>query len=389
MRISDIIRKTIREQIRSYWILALTLIMAPFFVGVYYLINESTKPVYDIVFVNLDKGFTIGTQTTNHGKELIRIAESEMDSAINIPLKINLASTLDSALNLIGKKKSDAIILIPEGFSDSLSLGLAENRPIPPQIELIGDMTDFNYMIAAIYGSEIVRLYIEGVSGFPSPFILKETSLSHTEGFSDFDLYMPGLLILSIIMLMFTASIAFVTEIENGTILRYRLSGVSTFEFIGGITLIQLVIGILSVLITLGTAQILGFQYNGSLWLALLLICLTGLSIIAFSVILGALTKSANEILVIGNFPLFLFMFFTGAVFPMEGKALFTIADYGINFQGLMSPTHAVIAMKKVLLMNYGFSEILPEIISLIVLTILYFAIGIWFFNRKHMKFGV
>jgi ABC-2 type transport system permease protein len=388
MKISEVIRKSAREQVRSFWILLLTVIMAPFFVGVYYLINESSKPGYDILILNQDKGIVSENKIINRGEELMYSAESQVILNIEIPLKIKRISTIDSAINLLSKKKADALIIIPEGFSDSLNTGLTKNRPVPPEFEFIGDMTDFNYMIAAIWGSEYVRIYIESISGFPSPFILKETSLSHTSGFTDFDLYMPGLLVLSIIMLMFTASIAFVTEIENGTILRFRLSGLTSLEFIGGITFIQLVIGIISVLITLGTAILLGFQYNGSLWLAMLVVCLAALSIIAFSIILGALSKSSNEILVIGNFPLFLFMFFTGAAFPMDSKAIFTIGGYAINFQGLMSPTHAVSAMKKVMLMDYGFKEIMPELISLITLTLVYFIIGIWIFNRRHLRVG-
>jgi hypothetical protein len=53
-----------------------------------------------------------------------------------------------------------------------------------------------------------------------------------------------------------------------------------------------------------------------------------------------------------------------------------------------MSPTHAVSAMKKVMLTNSGLSEIQPEIISLLILTLLYFAIGVWLFNKRHMKSG-
>jgi ABC-2 type transport system permease protein len=388
MRIIEVIRKSTKEQLRSFWILALTVVMAPFFVGVYYLMNETTKPSYDILILNRDKGVIVENNLVNHGEKLLLMAESELIAGIEIPVKIIRVSDKDSAINLLNKKKADALIIIPEGFSDSLILGIIQNRPIPPEVEITGDMNDFNYIIPAIWGSEVFRVYIENITGFPSPFSVKETNLSRTIGFDDFDLYMPGLLVLSVIMLMFSASIAFVTEIENGTILRFRLSGLTTLEFIGGVTVIQLVIGLIAVLITLGTAEILGFQSNGSLWLAMFVVSMAALSIIAFSVILGALTKSSNEILVIGNFPLFLFMFFTGAVFPMEGKAIFNIGEYGINLQGLMSPTHAVSAMKKVMLMDYGFTDILPEILSLFTLTIIYFAIGTWLFNKRHMKFG-
>jgi len=388
MRIIEVIRKTAKEQIRNFWVFALTIVMAPFFAGVYYLISESTKPSYDVLILNQDKGITIEGTNINHGKEFVKLCLNDSSLNNDFPLVLQEINNKDSALNLLKKKKADALIIIPVGFSDSLFLGIAQNRPIPPEIEFTGDMTDFNYMISAIWSSEFVRIYIESVSGFPSPYTLKETSISKTTGFTDFDMYMPGLFVLSVIMLMFTASIAFVTEIENSTILRFRLSGLSSFEFISGVTVIQLVIGVISVLLTLGTALLLGFSYNGSLWLSMGIVTITALSIIAFSVILAALTKSANEILVIGNFPLFLFMFFTGAVFPLEGKALFSIAGYGINFQGIMSPTHAVIAIKKIMFMNSGFGDIIPELTSILTLTIIYFAIGIWLFNRKHMKLG-
>lgn len=386
MKILEVIRKSIKEQIRSFWILSLTLVMAPFFVGVYYMINESSKPVYEILILNHDKGTLSDSKTVNYGEELLKYSESVCDTTTDIPLKTRLIDDQENALILLKNKKADALIIIPEGFSDSLMLGNLENRPAPPQIEFIGDLSDFNYMISAIWGSEIVRVFIENISGFPSPFILNEKGLANAIGFTDFDMYMPGLLVLSIIMLMFTASIAFVTEIENGTILRFRLSGLSSYEFIGGVTIVQLIIGLLSALLTLGTANLVGFHHTGSEDIMLFVIGLTALSIVAFSVILGALSKTSNEILVIGNFPLFLFMFFTGAAFPMEGKALFTIGGYGLNLQGLMSPTHAVSAMKKVMLMNCGITEIWPEILSIVFLSFLYFLIGIWLFNKRHMR---
>jgi ABC-2 type transport system permease protein len=388
MRIIQVIRKSVKEQIRSYWILTLTVLMAPFFVGVYFLINESSKPSYDILFINYDKGSIVDNKPINFGNELFQFAKEEISKKTDNPLKLSRISDRDSALNLIEKKKADVLIIIPEGFSDSLSLGFVRNRPVPPQIEFAGDMNDFNYMISAIWGSEFIRIYIESITGFSSPFILKESGLSQTAGFKDFDLYMPGLLVLSVIMLMFTASIAFVAEIENGTILRYRLSGLTSIEFVCGVSIIQLIVGLISVGITLWMAILLGFQYNGSLFLAAFIVLLTSLSMIGFSVILGALSKSANEILIIGNFPLFLFMFFTGAAFPMEGKAIFSIGGYGLNLQGLMSPTHAVVAMKKVMLMDSGFMDIIPEISCLLGLTMVYFGIGIWLFNKRHFRFG-
>ena len=215
---------------------------------------------------------------------------------------------------------------------------------------------------------------------------LKETALGTSATASSFDMIVPGILIVSLIMLMFTASIAFVSEVENKTIMRLKLSKLNVFEFLAGISSVQLLVGIISVLLTLLTAIMLGFKYEGSMMIMIIIASLTSLSIIAFSLIIAAITKTANEVLVVGNFPMFLFMFFTGAAFPLKSDALFTIAGYPINIQGLMTPTHAISALNKTLIMNMDISSIIPEIISIIVLTMLYFLIGGIIFKQRHLK---
>jgi ABC-type multidrug transport system permease subunit len=147
-----------------------------------------------------------------------------------------------------------------------------------------------------------------------------------------------------------------------------------------------LLVGIISVLLTLFIAILLGFKYEGSLMMMIVIASLTSLSIIAFSLIIAAITKTANEVLVVGNFPMFLFMFFTGAAFPLKSDALFTIAGYPVNIQGLMTPTHAISALNKTLIMNMDISSIIPEIISIIVLTMFYFLIGGIIFKQRHLK---
>ena len=133
-------------------------------------------------------------------------------------------------------------------------------------------------------------------------------------------------------------------------------------------------------------AVALGFDLQGSLITLALIAILTSISIVAFSLIIATLTKTANEILIVGNFPLFLFMFFTGAAFPMKAKALFHVAGYPVSLQGLMSPTHAISALNKLMIMNMEFSAVIGELIALLMITLIYFIIGIWAFNKRHMK---
>ena len=132
---------------------------------------------------------------------------------------------------------------------------------------------------------------------------------------------------------MFTASIAFIWEVENKTITLLKLSNLNPIEYLLGVSSVQTIIGVVAAFLSLGTAIALGFSVGGSvdsmyvggtqnnisiIVTIFIVSAFTSLSIVAFSLIVAACTKSANEILIIGCFPMFLFMFFSGAAFPLN-----------------------------------------------------------------------
>lgn len=386
MKTLSIISKSLKEQIRSYWVLLLSLSMGPFFICVYFLIMETSKPQYTVLIVNNDLGVLTSDQKINQGNDLTAFFKKSTADTISIPFTVNEATDKISGIESIKNKKADALIVINDDFSQTIEKRKQNDRLAVPKIDFIGDLTNVHYLISAVWANEIINEYALQATHNKRIIEVKETALGTSATMTDFDMIVPGILIVSLIMLMFTASIAFVSEVENKTIIRLKLSKLTTFEFLGGISIVQLIVGIISILLTLLTSLLLGFHYAGSIPIMIIIACLTSLSIIAFSLIIAAITKSANEVLVVGNFPMFLFMFFTGAAFPLKSATLFTIAGYPITIQGLMTPTHAISALNKTLIMNMDVSSILPEIISIIVLTIFYFLIGGILFKQRHLK---
>lgn len=386
MKVIHIISKSLKEQIRSYWVLLLSLSMGPFFILVYFLIMETTKPQYTILIANKDKGVIIDEQHVNYGNDLIEYFKHFNSDTTAIPLIVKEVTDKTVGTISLKNKKGDALIIIDDSFSQSIIKRKAADTTSVVNIEFIGDLSNTNYLISAVWANEMVNEFALTATNNKRIVHLKETALGNSGTASNFDILVPGILIVSLIMLMFTASIAFVSEIENKTIIRLKLSKLRVVDFLTGISTVQLLVGIVSVLLTLLTAILLGFKYEGSLLMMIFVAGLTSLSIIAFSLIIAAITKTANEVLVVGNFPMFLFMFFTGAAFPLKSDALFTIAGYPVNIQGLMTPTHAISALNKTLIMNMDFSSIIPEIISIIVLTIIYFVIGGIMFKQRHLK---
>jgi len=386
MKFISVIIKSLREQLRSFWILLLSLSMGPFFIFVYFLITESSKPQYDILILNKDKGVVENGKQINHGENLQSYFSTSNLMLGLAPFIISKTTDRSKGEDELKNKKADALIIIPQSFSLSLNARKNHDSIASSEIEFIGDLTNTNYLISAVWAGEIINEYTLTATNQKRIVEVKETALGTSGNITDFNMIVPGLLIVSLIMLMFTASIAFVSEVENKTIMRLKLSKLSAIEFLGGISFVQLIVGVISVILTLITAILLGFKYEGSLIIMLIIASLTSLSIIAFSLIIAAVTKSATEVLVVGNFPMFLFMFFTGAAFPLKSEALFTIAGYPINIQGLMTPSHAISALNKTLVMNMDIKSIVPEITAIIFLSIIYFIIGAFIFKRRHLK---
>jgi ABC-2 type transport system permease protein len=381
MKLTAVIRKSFTEQIRQFWILLLTVSMAPFFVGIFYLIYKSTALSLKVSVVNLDRPSGAST-STDYGKELLNYLESIQNDTM--PVSFREVSTRAMAEADVRTKQSHAMIIIPAGFSDSIKLKQTGGIVRVP-FELSGNLTETNYMISAILSVTYISGYIIKSTGTLEPYHFVETPAGLSSKLNDFTIAIPGLLVLATIMLMFSGAIAFVVEPEKKTMLRLKLSRVSPLTFLTGITLVQVAVGLVSILLTLATAYLFQFDFSGSFWLFLLVCILTCLSVIGFSLILAGITKSVNEVLVVGNFPLFLFMFFSGTVFPIQGATLFTLGGYNFTIPGLMSTYHGTEALKQVLIYHADIAGIWPQLVSMAGLTVIYFLVGYWIYRKRHM----
>lgn len=381
-RFLAVIKKSLREQMRSFWLLVLTISTAPFFVLVYDLITESYVPSYEVAVVNLDKGESDISGTAHFGDSLV----SQLKQKQNKGWKVIATDSKEQAINLLKDRKADMAMIIPADFSEVIAGQQAGKTGRQFDLAFTGNIADMSYFIAAVLTYNEVSAYVATATGIQPLFNFKEIPLGTSGQITDFEAAVPGLVIFAIIMLMLTASVAMVAEVENRTMVRLTLSGVGTARLMGGITVVQVLVGFLSVFITLVTASLLGFRFHGAFVPVFLTVLLTTVSIIAFSLFIAAFSRSVTQVLIIGNFPLFLFMFFTGAMFPIHVTPWFTVAGYPVSVIGLMSPTHAVSALQKLLIMQENWKAVVPELIALVILSAFYFLTGIWIFRKRHMK---
>jgi ABC-2 type transport system permease protein len=386
MRWYFIFIKSIREQIRDYWILLLTISLAPFFVFMYYLMVETETPEFNIILVNQDEGLFSGDQPINLGDSLIYYMQQVSMAAETSMLRYAEKENRSEGINLLQKGKADVMIVIPQKLSHKL-LDAGNHESTGTMLELVGDVSDMNYIIGAVWSEELINQFIREVSGLSLPVGWKETTLGYSGQRTTFELYVPGMMILAVIMMIFSATAAIVREPEAKTLERLKISNLSALEFLGGISLIQVIIAIISLLLTMLVAVCLGYELlPGTFWFILLVAFLTSLSMIVFSLIIAAICRSIKDVAIIGTFPLFILMFFTGAAFPISGGRLFTLAGYTLHINDILSPTWAVDALNKVLIKGQEVRETIPDLTMILVLTLAYFIIGVWAFRRRHMS---
>jgi ABC-2 type transport system permease protein len=370
MRITAIIKKALIMQYRDFWALLLTILSAPFFILIYFIMTGGSTTTYNIQYKYADTENTLSIRNQLVA-ELNDVKYADGKSVLNI----SEAKDTSSVKNLIQNRKVDLFLLIPSGFADSLRTGKT------PDFIVFGEASNPKYLIATIFTITGIESLIKKLSGNKPLYSFQEKLMGNSLAKSEFDIYAPGIFIFSIIMLILSASLSIIRDVEDKTMIRLKLTRMTVFDYLLGNTVVQWIIGVFSFGLTIWLAVLLGFNSQGSLILILLVCSLTILSIIAISLILVAFCRNATMIMIVGNFPLFILMFFTGSMIPLPRNEIF--AGFALN--DILPPTHAVIAMNKIFTFGAGIQDIRHELIMLTILTVVYYSAGVYLFRRKHL----
>jgi ABC-2 type transport system permease protein len=287
---------------------------------------------------------------------------------------------------MLRNREGTVFLVIPEGFSDALRKAREGDRTAKAALTFGGDLTNPYYALGAILATSTVDSVVQDVTGWDPVIDFIEEPLGGSAARSEFETYVPGVLVFAVIMLIFSASMAVAREIEAGTLRRLLISRMNAFDWLGGITASQVIIGIVAILLSFSTAVALGFRSQGPFWIAILVAVFASLSVVGVGMVVASFANTVSRAFVIANFPLGLFMFFSGAVFPIPRVIIFTIGDRAISLYDILPPTHAVSALNKVLNLGAGIGDILFELSALVFLTAVYFAAGVWVFQSRHLR---
>ncbi len=381
MRLLRVFLKSMREQLRNYWMLIVSLSFAPMFVLLYWFITGGGTTSYHVIVINNDD------LTSSSASSRVIQSMRELAYANGQPiLKVTESTDRNKAESSLTNREAAALIIFPEGFSSVLQKAREKASTESPRITLVGDLTNPYYSIVSIMVYTCVEDFVTSELEQAPLIIVDEIALGASAARTEFEMYVPALLILSVVLLIFQVSMVIAREVESGTLRRLQMTNMTSFDFLAGVSLTQVLISGISVMLTFLVAVLLGFRSQGSFWLAILIGVLTSFSIVGVGLIIASLARTVSEAFIYANFPLIFLMFFTGAVFPIPPIPLFSIAGRSIGLADIFPPTHAITALNKVLTLGAGLKDILFELFALITLSIVYFALGIWLFKRVRMK---
>ncbi|MFZ5880280.1 MAG: ABC transporter permease [Chloroflexota bacterium] len=377
-----------REQKRDLWVVGLSLAFAPLFVFIYWLMTGGSGTTsYGVLVINQDVSALQADGTTlSAGQDVVdglRALTYENGGAL---LRVIEAGDRADAETRLRNREAAALVIIPADFSESLSAFRSGDLSANTDLTFIGDLTNPTYTVAAVMAMTVADSYTQGLTSAARPVNLVEIPLGDSAARTEFENYVPGLLALAVVLMIFQAAMTPARDIETGAMKRLRLTRLTAFEYLGGTVLWLALVSVGSVLLTFLTAVAFGFRSQGPLWLAFVIAAITSLSIIGIGLIVACFSKTVSQAFVIANFPLGFLMFLTGAAFPLPRMNLFTLAGRSIALADFLPPTHAVVALNKIFTLGAGLDEVLYELAALTILTGLYFGVGVRLFQRAQMR---
>ncbi len=382
MRACIICRRILREQLREPLTLILALVFAPFFVFLYWTFFPSGSTTYSVLVQNRDVVVGAGDGSLQAGEQIVAALRSVKYANGNPLLTVGIVRDRAAAVRSLRDRDAAVLVIIPPTFSRDV---VRRRAGTGAALTLVGDVTNPQYAVAAAVTGAAIDTRLRTMTGLQLPVRMVELPLGASAARSEFETYVPGLLIFATTLLMFLAAMIVAREVESGTLRRLRLSCMSAIDYFGGITLALAIVGIAALGLTFLTALALGFRSAGPLWVAMLAGTMSSLSAIGVGLIVACFARSAIQAFLIANFPLACFMFFTGAVFPMPRVSWITLGGHALGPYDILPPTHAVAALNDVFTLGSGAGDVIFELAGLTVLSVLYLVGGIVLFERRRL----
>jgi ABC-2 type transport system permease protein len=366
MKMLLVARKTLLEWLREVQLLGLTLALPLAFTLIYSFAYGTSPKLATYKVLVYDP--------TQQGAAMVEKLRAEKYPDGRPAFVLSPVDDLSKTNELL-KSQAAAVLLV-----------FAKNAGGQLEVKINGDATSLQYIIASTNLGKLLEPELEALQGKKNIIQYEEHSIGLAAGLTEFDTYAPGMMIFAILMLVPQTAMLLGREIRTGNLRRLRLTALNPLELLGGISLSQMVVAVLQILVLFVSLTLVGYHYQGSLGLALLIGLLLSFSSIGFGLIVSCFVQDDSQALNIGSVVSMLQVFLSGAWFQMSPVNLFTVAGYTVNLYDFIPATHSMSALQLVLTSGAALSDVWLRMVLTFVLSAFYFGLGVLIFGKMQMK---
>ncbi len=246
-----------------------------------------------------------------------------------------------------------------------------------------GDGTSMAFINASSYLEAALNPVQEKREGLHPIVDLAVENLTLHMPLTDFDAFAPGVMIMAILLLIPQTATLIGRELRTGTVKLLQLSPLTTTEWFIGISLAQMCAAVVQLVLMLGMAKLLGFNTAGSILLAFATCLVLAFSSIGLGLLTACIIHNDSEAVNTGSVFSMLQVFLSGAFFPFSIPALLTIGGHQLGLFDLIPATHGMMILRQSLVSGAGFGEISFRLGLMTLLSVVYFVLGILWFNCR------
>jgi ABC-2 type transport system permease protein len=378
-----IAKKDLTELFRNRLGLILLIVMPLFMMVMVGFIYPSNGTVTDlqIGLVNEDSGFQNSTLPSQGFLTGLYAINNQTHMLV-----ITNVSSIANIKDMVQRGDLEGGIVVPANFSESMMTGQQGTLIIVtdesnPQIS-----ATINAALNGVFqgmGTVIARQNVAPLNATNSLAVVRPFNVQ-TQGVvsgspSYFDFIAPGIMAMTVMMSVMTGlPVAISQEKEIGTMDGMMVAPVNRLSILLGKTMAQTGRGLIQGVIILALAiGIFGVAIQGSILLVFALLLLGVFSFVGLGIVITSFTKDQETAQMLMMTLMFPMMFLSGVFFPIQ-----QMPWYMQDISKFLPLTYAADALRKVMVLGAGISQISTELIILIGFGVVMIAIALPVFRR-------
>lgn len=281
------LKKTVREPAVLFMIFLFPIVFVVVFGASFGGFGGSSSTTYQIGVVNHDVGAASQTFINDLTATKIVVVSVYADNA--------------SAQSDLSQGKMQALIIIPDGFSDSInSYNAAPANAAQWTNTTLQLYLDEGSLVATEAVPPIIQQTLSGMlnqQAAQTPIQLSTASLVEVKQNSALDYIAPGMFTFASIFLIMMVAQSFTQDRENGMMKRIRISPITSTEFMSSLVLSYLVIALIQASLLFGITYAMGFRPavdTAAYLFTFAIVLIFSVSNIGFGLITATIAKSSS-----------------------------------------------------------------------------------------------